>query len=242
MSYTSINCPHCHEDRVGARITSGAQLPDEDNERRYFFVAVCRKCGFPAIIVARRTGTRLADGPPLVKHVCRTERDPIPNFIEPLKMIPEAGGVAAPDGLPANVASAFSEALDCIQRGAINSGAMGLRLTLERATRALDCDPNQQLDQRIAALASKHSVPATLEKWAGETPLICGGMDASDDDPAEDELQNARRFTEMFLTCAFTLPSRIDQRRSPADAQNEDESAASEDGNQELMAGSAHRL
>jgi hypothetical protein len=49
MSNTTINCPHCKAERAGARITTGAQLPDEDRETRYFFVVVYRECDFPSI-------------------------------------------------------------------------------------------------------------------------------------------------------------------------------------------------
>jgi len=167
MSNTTIRCPHCHADPVGARISSGARLPDEDGESRYFFVAVCRECGFPSIIVARRTATRLGDGAALIKHVCRTDRDPIPNFIEPVAMIPAANADQAPDDLPANVVSAYAEARDCLKRGAVISAAMGFRLTLERATRALDGDPKKSLEARIAALAGNHALPLALGKWAG---------------------------------------------------------------------------
>lgn len=213
MSNTTITCPHCQGEHVGARIASGAQLPDEDGETRYFFIAVCRACEFPSIIVARRTATRLGDGPALVKHICRTERDPIPNFIEPVRMIPAPDMAQTPDDLPANVASAYAEARDCLRRGAVISAAMGFRLTLERATRALDGDPGKSLAGRIAALVGKRALPPALGKWAGEIGLIDGSLADQDTDPTVDELRNASGFIEMFLTCAFTLPARIDQRR-----------------------------
>ncbi len=213
MSSTTITCPHCQAEHVGARITSGAQLPDEDGEARYFFTAICRKCCIPSIIVARRTATRLGDGRALIKHVCRTQRDPIPNFIEPVGMIPALDAVQAPDDLPANVASAYAEARDCLRRGAVISAAMGFRLTLERATRALNGDAGNSLAERIAALAGKNALPPALGKWAGEIGLIRGKPVDHDTDPSPDELRSAGDFTEMFLTYAFTLPARIDQRR-----------------------------
>ena len=214
MSNTTISCPHCHADPVGARITSGAQLPDEDGETRYFFVVVCRECGFPSIIVARRTATRLGDGAALIEHVCRTDRNPIPNFIEPVAMIPAADAGQTPDDLPANVASAYAEARDCLKRGAVISAAMGFRLTLERATRALDGDPKKSLEARIAALAGNHTLPPALGKWAGEIGLIRGEPLGQDTDPSPGELRSASGFTEMFLTCAFSLPAQIDRRRN----------------------------
>ncbi|MHA1528464.1 MAG: DUF4145 domain-containing protein [Alphaproteobacteria bacterium] len=214
MSNTRINCPHCKAEQVAARITSGAQLPDEAGETRYFFVLVCRKCGFPSIIVARRTATRVGDGAALIKHVSRTDRDPVPNVIEPVGMIPAADAGQTPDDLPANVASAYAEARDCLKRGAVISAAMGFRLTLERATRALNGDPGKSLAERIAALAGNHALPPTLNKWAGEIALISSEPLDQDSDPSPEELHSASGFTEMFLTCAFSLPARIDRRRS----------------------------
>ena len=215
MSYTTINCPHCHTEQVGAQITSGAQLPDEDDEVRYFFVAVCRKCNFPSIIIARRTPSRLTNGPPLVKHVCRTERDPIPNFIEPVEMIPSPCISQIPENLPDNVASAYTEARDCQQRGSILSAAMGYRLTLERATRALKGDPGKPLVDRISTLVSEHTMPANLGEWSSEIDLISNEPANQDTDPTVEALRNAADFTEMFLICTFTLPIRIDQRHGP---------------------------
>jgi hypothetical protein len=214
MSNTTISCPHCNVENVGARITSGAQLPDENGETRYFFVVVCRECDFPSIIVARRSATRLGDGTALIKHVCRTDRDPIPNFIEPVAMIPAADSGAPPEDLPDNVASAYAEARDCLKRGAVISAAMGFRLTLERATRALGGDPGKSLAERIAALAGDHALPPALSKWAGEIGLIRGELLNQDTDPSPQELRSASGFTEMFLTCAFSLPARIDRRRN----------------------------
>ena len=222
MSYTSIDCPHCRAEHIGARITSGAQLPDKDGEARYFFVAVCRKCGFPTIIVARRSAARLADGPPLVKHVCRTERDPVPNIIESVEMIPAAGTAQAPDALPANVASAYAEAQECLQRGAVISAALGMRMTLERATRVLNCDAGLTLAERIAALVDAGALPPVLGNWAREIGLIRGGPADQDADPSTGELRSAGFFTETFLTCAFTLPARIDQHRKLASRDREE--------------------
>ena len=216
MSYTSIDCPHCRAEHIGARITSGAQLPDKDGEARYFFVAVCRKCDFPTIIVARRSAARLADGPPLVKHVCRTERDPVPNIIESVEMIPASGTAQAPEALPANVASAYAEAQECLQRGAVISAAMGLRMTLERATRVLNCDTGLTLAERIAALADAGALPPVLGSWAREIGLIHSEPADQGADPSTVELRSAGFFTETFLTCAFTLPARIDQHRKLA--------------------------
>lgn len=213
MSNTTITCPHCQAEHVAARIASGAQLPDEDGETRYFFTAICRDCRLPSIIIARRTATRLGDGRALVKHVCRTERDPIPNFIEPVRMIPALDAVRVPDDLPANVASAYAEARDCLRRGAVISAAMGFRLTLERATRALNGDPKMSLAERIAALAGNHALPPALGKWAGEIGLIGSDPVDRDNDPSPEELHSAAGFTEIFLTFAFTLPARIDQHR-----------------------------
>jgi hypothetical protein len=227
MSNTTITCPHCQAEHVGARITSGAQLPDEGGETRYFFIAVCRECDFPSIIVARRTATRLGDGPALVKHICRTERDPIPNFIEPVRMIPAPDAAQVPDDLPANVASAYAEARDCLKRGAVISAAMGFRLTLERATRTLNGDAGQSLAERIAALVGNRALPPALGKWAGEIGLIGGSPVDQDSDPTVDELRNASGFIEMFLTCAFSLPARIDQRRG-VEARPDEAAAASE--------------
>jgi len=223
MSNTTITCPHCKAQHVGARIASGAQLPDESGEARYFFVVVCLKCGFPSIIVARRTATRVADGAALIKHVNRTDRDPIPNIIEPVAMIPAVESGQAPDDLPTNVGSAYAEAQDCLKRGALISAAMGFRLTLERATRALNGDPGESLAARIAALAGNHALPPALSKWAGEIGLIRGEPLDQDTDPSPEELRSASGFTEMFLTCAFSMPARIDRRRSinavPAEAE-----------------------
>ena len=214
MSNTTITCPHCKVEHVTARITTGSQLPDEGHEARYFFVAVCCRCDFPVIIVARRTAKRVGDGATLIKHVCRTRHDPIPNLIEPVSMIPAANAGQVPADLPANVASTYAEACDCLKRDALISAAMGFRLTLERATRALDGDPGKSLAERIAALSGDHALPPALSKWAGEIGLIRDEPLAQDTDPSPEDLRSAGGFTEMFLNCAFSMPARIDRRRS----------------------------
>ena len=120
---------------------------------------------------------------------------------------------SAASRVPANVASAYAEARDCLKRGAVISAAMGFRLTLERATRALNGDPGKSLAERIAALVGNRALPPALGKWAGEIGLIRGQPVDQDTDPTADELRNASGFIEMFLSCAFSLPARIDQRR-----------------------------
>ena len=213
MSYTIITCPHCLAEHVSARITSGAQIPDEDGETRYFFVAVCRLCGIPAIIVTRRTATRIPDGRTLVKHVCRTERDPIPNFIEPIRMIPANGAVQTLNDLPPNIASAYAEARDCLRRGAAISGAMALKLTIERATRVLRGDADKPLVERIAVLVAEHNLPSALGEWAAEIGLLRDELINQETDPTLADLSSAEHFTETFLTCAFTLPAQISRHR-----------------------------
>jgi hypothetical protein len=146
----------------------------------------------------------------------RSAANPVPNIIESVEMIPAAGTVQAPEALPAHVASAYAEAQECLQRGAVISAAMGLRLTLERATRALNCDAGLTLAERIAALADAGALPPVLGSWAREIGLIRGEVADQDADPSTGELRGAGFFTETFLTCAFTLPARIDQHRNLA--------------------------
>ena len=55
--------------------------------------------------------------------------------------------------------------------------------------------------------------PPTLGKWAGEIELVRGAPDDRDSDPTPEELHKAGGFIEMFLTCAFSLPAQIDERR-----------------------------
>ncbi|HSF94851.1 MAG TPA: hypothetical protein VLA52_07475 [Thermohalobaculum sp.] len=216
MSYTLLNCPHCHAENVGARISHGGQLPDMGDETRYFFTAVCRKCAFPVIIIARRSPGRLPDGPPLVAQVCKTGRDPIPYFIDPIDMIPAPVASVAPDDLPANIASAFSEAKDCTRRGAVLSASMAIHVALERAARALGAGTDASLGDRIAKLVDERGLPSELKEWASEVELLRGAATDAEEDPTAESLDLALGFAEMFLICAFTLPARIENRRKVA--------------------------
>jgi len=214
MSHTSIDCPHCNTDDSGAKIASGGRMPEEDGEARYYFVAVCQKCGAPTVIIARQVTGRIGEGAPLVRHVCRTNRDPIPNFIEPVRFFPERSARRdLPIGVPENVASAYGEALECRQRGFSALAAMGLRHTLERASRALRGDPNKPLAARLGAVARSSGLHPSFVDWAERIALLESDMAASESDPADEDLAELASFTEMLLTCAFTVPHRIESHR-----------------------------
>lgn len=214
MSQTLFDCPHCLAECVGAQISSGGRMPDEDHEPRYYFVAVCRNCNSPVIVVARPAPGGLPDGLPLIREVCRTPFDPIPNLIEPVRLIPSPHGVGTPDDLPANVASAFAEAKGCLIRGATSLAAMGFRCVLERASRALGGNPAQPLVNRLGQIAAERGLHPSFIDWAASLQLAQADMADADQDPPRAEVAELVSFVEMFLVCAFTLPARIERRRT----------------------------
>jgi len=217
MSITSIDCPHCLADNVGAHIGTGGRMPDEERELRYYFVAVCRNCSSPVIIVARPTPGSMPSGFPLIREVCRTPYDPVPNVIEPVRMIPSPATTAnTPEHVPANVATAFAEAKGCLGRGAVSLAAMGFRYVLERATRALGGDPGRPLVDRLAQIAAERGLHPSFIDWAASVRLAQADMTADEADPSRADVVELVGFVEMFLICAFTLPGRIEHRRNSA--------------------------
>jgi len=129
-----------------------------------------------------------------------------------VKTYPLAAADAAPNDVPAPVASAYLSGLDNLKRkNGTNAAAIMFRRTLEIALKTMVSPPaGNNLKSRIDNLPKDVATPA-MKKWAHQIRLDANDAAHEPEEFSEADAKKLQLFAEMFLTYAFTLPKMLER-------------------------------
>ena len=131
-----------------------------------------------------------------------------------IRIIPHIQPSAAPEGVPGPVAKAYVDGLDILDTGKWTPAAGAFRTALDRATKTLWADrfPDDEvpfkLESRLKKLESLVGIPPAMMQWADGIRVVGNEMHEMEE-ISEADARDVAHFTEMFLTYAYTLPSRV---------------------------------
>lgn len=121
---------------------------------------------------------------------------------------------AAPPETPPEVERIYLQAKSTHQRCELDAAAMLYRKVLETAIKGLAPAGKGSLDARIKELTKSDLIPEAVATWAHEIRGVGNDGAHEADAPSEDDVAQAAEFVEAFLTYAFTMPAKIDSRKS----------------------------
>jgi hypothetical protein len=132
--------------------------------------------------------------------------------IQMLKHYPKSEESAAPQHVPANVASFYLQGEDNVARRHFDAAGAMFRKALDTALKAIHPEGKGVLAKRIDNLPIETGITQAMKQWAHEIRHL-GNDAAHDEEPfSEEESSSLMEFTRLFLTFAFTLPGMIAAR------------------------------
>jgi hypothetical protein len=199
MPQLSLECPHCHAEKIG--FAPRGAVPRRPGENITLLFLQCEGCG--EAIVAR-----VSSSPNSVQHWMIGNAGSPGNITD---WYPQSAASESPADVPAKVSTAFLSGVDNLGRkgGANAAGAM-FRRSIELAARSID--PNApagiNLKQRIERLPDTVVTPA-MKDWAQHIRLEGNDAVHGPDEYTDQDANELRSFAELFLTYSFTLPEML---------------------------------
>ncbi|WP_446469354.1 DUF4145 domain-containing protein [Xenorhabdus stockiae] len=118
----------------------------------------------------------------------------------------------APDHVPPNIASVYSEAEDNFTRGRFSTSVMLARKTLDISTKFLGVAEGiavDNLSKRVFKLQESGKITIEMAQWAKIIRLDGNVSIHSDEEFTESEVREILNFVETFLLYSFTLPEMV---------------------------------
>jgi hypothetical protein len=201
----AFDCPH--EDCLAQRAAFSAQLCliVKNNPQLFIVPMQCAVCGNGIIVKVKGTnipqwinvGDRRFEG-------------------EIIDVWPKRPSMNVPSDLPENVTLYFLQARGAVQGRYWDAAGTMFRKSIDVSLRALNPLGKGTLYERIESLPDEAGVTSAMKKWA-HTIRRLGADAAHDDDPfSEREAKLLEKFTEAFLTYAFTLPALLRSSQTQA--------------------------
>lgn len=129
---------------------------------------------------------------------------------------PEIKSYVAPSSTPDRASKFFLESMEDFARGRFETSAMNCRKVIDIATKHLHLGNEDKLVRRISALREQGLITQEMADWAHIVRIDTNGAVHSDEEFTQDEVDQLLKFTEVFLTYAFTLPALVrDKREAP---------------------------
>lgn len=122
---------------------------------------------------------------------------------------PVAARPSAPASVPENVKNFFLQGLDNLDRRNTDAAGMMFRKALEARIRTMHADGKGSLYDRIKGLPAELGVTPAMKRWAHSIRHLGNDATHEEDLFSQDDAKNIHKFTEVFLTQAFSLPARI---------------------------------
>ena len=135
----------------------------------------------------------------------------------PFEWLPKPPEIDIPANLPKNVEDKFLQAERLSNQIDMRDPAGNTyRATLERSILHIDASlTGGNLYSKIEKLAKNGQITEDLKDFAHQIRVLGNDATHNDDDITQEELNNLRIFTRMFLMYVFTLPAMIPQTVKP---------------------------
>ena len=135
----------------------------------------------------------------------------------PFEWYPKSPKIDIPTHLPKNVEDKFLQAERLSNQNDMRDPAgNAYRATLERSILHIDASlTGGNLYSKIEKLAKNGQITDDLKNFAHQIRNLGNDATHNDDDITQEELNNLRIFTRMFLMYVFTLPAMIPQTVKP---------------------------
>lgn len=134
-------------------------------------------------------------------------------LVDVIKIFPPPPVAPVPDFLPDHIAAVFVESYEALGTKSWRAAGGMARCAVDLAIKKMDPEAPRVLKQAIDRLHANGTIPKSLADWADQVRGIGNEALHSPEGVEEDEAREAFAFAEMFLTYAFTLPARVEERR-----------------------------
>lgn len=209
MAEISIDstCPHCLKENAYMHFIKQASL----EPYKHSLVFQCQACFklMVAEILSNETGGPLV----LAQHstypivVNKHDRTGV------IATYPEVKSYDAPSSTPERASKFFIEAKEDFARGRFETSAMNCRKVIDIATKELHLGDEDKLVRRITALRATGLITQEMADWAHIVRIDTNGAIHSDEEFTKEDVDQLLKFTEVFLTYAFTLPAMVKDKR-----------------------------
>lgn len=209
MAMLSIEevCPHCLKENAVLKFLVETPL----FEGSYSLVFKCQSCFKLLIAEVTRFGPYspeyLANNTTYPVIINKSENYQVTNIY------PKARAFIAPASTPDRASKFFVEAKEDFVRGRFETSAMNCRKVIDIATKHLHLGNEDKLVRRISALRETGLITQEMADWAHIVRIDTNGAIHSDEEFTYDEVDQLLKFTEVFLTYAFTLPALVREKR-----------------------------
>ena len=213
MNHIVIDCPHCRSLRMTFEVEGESRLHKivQDYAFCWNIFATCRNCSNGVVVILASVDDNAF--PP-----SSFTGNPIEEGFILLQTFPDQRVTKVPEHLNKAIAKDFLEAVDNLKSGRYTSAGMMFRRVLQRSTTALIDNPSalksKTLKQRVYILADKGIITEAMRDWADIIRLEGNSANHDEEEYGQGEFTpedatQLHRFTELFLTYAFTLPARV---------------------------------
>lgn len=202
MPSVQLPCPHCGTEAAGFVLLYSYRHPKTGTVRIFL---QCNICGEP--IIAAYPGGAVEEW--ATGHIALFPAEARQQWASP-----KAEAPAAPNAVPANIASLYVQAMAALKRGHYDAAGPLFRRIMEVSVKAINPSGSGSLFDRINGLPDDKGITPTMKDWAHAVRLI--GREATHDEDlvTKEEAEDMQAFVELFLVYAFDLPSRITSRKA----------------------------
>jgi hypothetical protein len=216
MSVITTTCPHCAAEQISLRILSYYAI----NDIECGLAAACPRCEMPSSFVLRWHGSTS------VRHWIST-KNVSDNFeilsatrMTVVKIFPHITAHEAPADCTPDVSRIYIQAKNAFKRKDLDAAGMLYRKAAELACKSVDPDGKGMFASRVQSLVSKDIIPKSVSDWATEIRIIGNDAAHEESSPTEEDIQQAAEFVEAFLEYIFTMPARVEKRKSSKSEKN----------------------
>jgi hypothetical protein len=200
------DCPHCSTRAAGFKMLGQWSFGNQPSKAN--LVAACGVCTYGILIESLDTsGTNHFD---VVQYTVQYPSD----RYRILQTWPDRT-LFAPTGVPENISSFYQQAVENLRAGRWDAAGAMFRKTLDVATKLVATGDNSaNLYSRIERLVSSGLLTPAMGDGSHEIRLD-GNNAVHDEEPeTQSDAEASHKFTEAFLTYAFSLPQLVRESRA----------------------------
>ena len=214
MAEMVYNCPHCHAESVGfvSQVSHQRSLQIRGLPS-WNALFVCRRCQ-DSIVVKLFNQKGSATAP----HSIGGDPQDFGFVIDSVYPAPQS--IDIPDHVPGDIQNDYVEAETNLKRQAFISAGIMFRRVLDRVTKKLAPEAQDQpLNKRIAHLAKANKISPEVSDLA-DFIRQDGNVAAHEEEFDKGQALKMRNFTYLFLLSVYTIPGLVERAREPSPIEN----------------------